>query len=1169
MKTRLKQLLLTCLLSLGFIFAGFSTLLTPAPVYALPEDPSPDTIHDNNPDRSDQTPGNEAVDSETSDSTDSDPNPTDETPTTDITDDSENSDDPQKAENHGEDQTTNSNPEVNICQTEFGSVSWILCPVMQIVGGGVDYIYGLIENFLDVKSTLVDQDSAVHQVWQKTRDITNTVFIIFILIVVFSQLTGLGINNYGIKRVLPRIIVAAILVNLSFYITALAVDLSNIIGSSISTTIQDLQIELAAKVPESDPFRDVSWGSLLAALTGGGGILAVTVIANSGVGALLWICGLALLGGIISLGIGIVTICFRQGVVLILIMIAPLAFVCYLLPNTERWFDRWKNTLAQMIFFYPMFSFLFNASKLAGLAIIYSAEGSLFRVLLGLAIQVMPLCLSVPLLQMSNTVLGSISRGLNNLSNPARRAIDKWGLSHVDQNRQRYLEANRFPGSKLRNYLAERAKRRELNTKNLSSSYQGRLTENALKKIGSSTGYDAFGHATWRRRPNRLTSAAKRASLQATRTATAELDLKNTLSEYGDIFHGSRVKTLADAHAGAYLETMAQQFRAENIAQGDQSFLLDRYMKAAAGRYTAPYEFNRLIGGATGKLGHLGETTIMGQVVIRSADIERRRKAEAEIVATKFGYPKSQFRNMAFDKAAMNDDGYELDENGEVIEDQHYRLKKGKVHRPYQYYIGVHKTTNVEITKDEYDALSDAERANYKKIKYLDLTDDHGNVMNRVYEDDAGYMKTFIARDVAIGDPINMRYATELGLARPDSEKTPIIEGITTADNLERDGTLRRFHSTFAAALQASRFKEKNAAFTTMLTTQLDNGYITSPGQLNIAMLDVITKSSKASDFLQNDRFSLEHFANLCRSLVATEEGYRFEDYFPDESIANYRNVNGERLPGYRLSMDDDGNAVWNKISRNDKTLTLDDQRNYLKHNLFASFVKTLFDYGKRRPSNNTLDAQKSSATEALDDFMSIMLNLGSDNLDVNIPFLDRLNPHVDVLKGKDPNTISSTYRNLVEQLYQTYNNSDSSQSSGSSTSTSSPSKPKSHGTHFENSSQLYKELAKVFSKLANTKDFEDMYSVLDDSTSITNNLRDVFEQVDDFDSITTAVRTAFKESDTLSSSPSAMSNLEEIITFTESKLDPQNPDDPNLIRDFRDEVFQLIYTEYGDYGQN
>ena len=140
MKTRLKQLLLTCLLSLGFIFAGFSTLLTPAPVYALPEDPSPDTIHDNNPDRSDQTPGNEAVDSETSDSTDSDPNPTDETPTTDITDDSENSDDPQKAENHGEDQTTNSNPEVNICQTEFGSVSWILCPVMQIVGGGVDYI---------------------------------------------------------------------------------------------------------------------------------------------------------------------------------------------------------------------------------------------------------------------------------------------------------------------------------------------------------------------------------------------------------------------------------------------------------------------------------------------------------------------------------------------------------------------------------------------------------------------------------------------------------------------------------------------------------------------------------------------------------------------------------------------------------------------------------------------------------------------------------------------------------------------------------------------------------------------------------------------------------------------------------------------------------------------
>ncbi len=92
-------------------------------------------------------------------------------------------------------------------------------------------------------------------------------------------------------------------------------------------------------------------------------------------------------------------------------------------------------------------------------------------------------------------------------------------------------------------------------------------------------------------------------------------------------------------------------------------------------------------------------------------------------------------------------------------------------HRAYNKYIGVHKDTNQEITKEEYDALSSRKRENYRKVRYLDVTDDKGNVMNRVYEDDAGYMKTFINRDIAIGDPINMRYATIIGNARFESEK--------------------------------------------------------------------------------------------------------------------------------------------------------------------------------------------------------------------------------------------------------------------------------------------------------------------------------------------------------------------------------------------------------------
>ena len=50
------------------------------------------------------------------------------------------------------------------------------------------------------------------------------------LAIIISQLTGFGISNYGIKKMLPRLIIAAILVNLSIYICQIAVDLSNILG---------------------------------------------------------------------------------------------------------------------------------------------------------------------------------------------------------------------------------------------------------------------------------------------------------------------------------------------------------------------------------------------------------------------------------------------------------------------------------------------------------------------------------------------------------------------------------------------------------------------------------------------------------------------------------------------------------------------------------------------------------------------------------------------------------------------------------------------------------------------------------------------------------------------------------------------------------------------------
>lgn len=876
----------------------------------------------------------------------------------------------------------------SICQDQAGSISWFICPLVNTTGNLVDAVYGYIEQFLTIKPLINNPESPIFKVWSYVRDITNIIFVIFLLIVIYSQFTGLGINNYGVKRILPRLIIAVVMVNLSFILSALAIDISNIIGHNFSNFFSNI-----TEVIQLEINPDISWSSLAKGLTVGAGALWGVSTAVGGMGALLWILLFALIGAALALIIGLITISLRQGVVLILVMIAPLAFVSYLLPNTEKWFEKWKNLLFQMLFFYPMFSFLFGASRLAGLTIISNAGEDGFQILLGLAVQVIPLVLAPSLLKMSNTVLGKISSGLDRAFDPARHTLGAWTASHGEKNRQHYLRNNRFvTGARLRNYLTYRQRLREHDIAETGDIVEGRALTRALDVSSSIRGRNSDGSSKFKRYANGYTRRAKEASMQRTITDNAKQNYANTLSEYGDVFHGRTARRLSDGHAEAYVDSMAQSFRAENIAQSDQSYLLKRYLNAIKNQDRAPYEYNRLVASAAGGLGHIGEATIMGQVLQRSADIEAKRRREALVVSTKFNLSKTEFRGMAFDKKHINDDGFEIDDQGNVIEDSQYRLLPGAKHQEWDKYIAVHKTTGKEISAEEYRALSDKHRADYRRVRYMDIRDDAGDVVQRVYEDDAGYMKELLLKDIQVGDPINRRYNISYGLAQNDTEKT---------------GLLRTYHSTISAGMLSTGYKEHAAEVTPMITAQANSGYITSIGQYNIANLQSLTVASKAGPIFQNDAYVIKDWARLINSLTSTTPGETFEDLFPDQDVDNYRDVNGRKLGGMREVTDPlTGQKHWEEINRNDPALTLEDKKNLLKHKIIPRAAQKLAGSLNRNMTPNMLENQKPATLKALELLAQTLKQVGLDNINDDVEFGQRLNPDTNIFEAKDPNII-------------------------------------------------------------------------------------------------------------------------------------------------------------------
>ena len=348
------------------------------------------------------------------------------------------------------------------CQDSLGAIGWLVCPTTGKISEAVDWLYDKIENILVINPVEMKDGSPIYEIWKYMLGVTNVVFIIFCLVMVYSQLTGLGITNYGLKKTLPKLIVAAILVNLSFLICSLAVDASNIIGSSLRgvfTSIEEATMggmTMTGGLKVSEMYSALAGGSTLAI---GAGLIAFETGA-------IWMLIPTVLGAIVAVVVGLVTIALRQAVVALLIMISPLAIVAYMLPNTEQWFKKWRQLLTKMLVFYPMFSLLFGASSLAGFAIIASAQDG-FGLLLGIAVQIFPLFFSWSLMKMSGTVLGTINSKLSGLMARPLMANRAWADSHRELTRQRNLARGNvyLPSLKLVQFLNNRKVAREEETK--------------------------------------------------------------------------------------------------------------------------------------------------------------------------------------------------------------------------------------------------------------------------------------------------------------------------------------------------------------------------------------------------------------------------------------------------------------------------------------------------------------------------------------------------------------------------------------------------------------------------------------------------------------------------------------------------------------------------------
>lgn len=161
------------------------------------------------------------------------------------------------------------------------------------------------------------------------------------------------LDAYTVRKAVPRILIAVIGINLSIYFCLAALDVSTIVGRGIDGL-------LMSTFKDADAFAvvspDTTGEGVLATLLAGGTLFA---LGGSIIGGLLPFIALV---GLLALAI-MFTLILTQALIIFLTIVSPVAIACFILPGTEKYFQKWLDLFIKTLMIYPIIYSILAMSK--------------------------------------------------------------------------------------------------------------------------------------------------------------------------------------------------------------------------------------------------------------------------------------------------------------------------------------------------------------------------------------------------------------------------------------------------------------------------------------------------------------------------------------------------------------------------------------------------------------------------------------------------------------------------------------------------------------------------------------------------------------------------------------------------------------------------------------
>jgi hypothetical protein len=237
-------------------------------------------------------------------------------------------------------------------------LSFIVCPVVR----GADSFTSFVQSILYSLLRINDSPTAFNSLkagWSQVRIISSSLIVVVALTMIVSQIFSFEfMSAYTVKKVLPRLLIAAILIQLSWFLFTTLISLVNAVGDGVAAILYTPFPVLGNAAINGDALQTIfaEFGKHASTWQFAGGTILLAIGGSAGFAAVGGLMGLLLAaaGIVIASLVAFVVLVLRKVLIMGLLVIAPLALVAWILPGTQKWWEKWWETFSKLLFMYPL-----------------------------------------------------------------------------------------------------------------------------------------------------------------------------------------------------------------------------------------------------------------------------------------------------------------------------------------------------------------------------------------------------------------------------------------------------------------------------------------------------------------------------------------------------------------------------------------------------------------------------------------------------------------------------------------------------------------------------------------------------------------------------------------------------------------------------------------------